>query len=220
MSQSSSPIDAMKFSVFLLSNILLFCSAQISGAQNVIYNTSIQNHEWNTQVYLPDSQFYPFWVASCFVHLGNQKDGKPTMIVNSSPNALVRPDIPGHSRVIPGQELFLWTYENNKWIWHEDTVSNQPGSRGYRKCSAADVDNDGDLDFIGFVAEDPFEGNGNISMGGIDVFKDDGNNFYYSEAVFPYSPAHTGCVPGDCSPTIISFMEGQLQTSITTDTLI
>lgn len=164
-----------------------------SFVPQTIFPTSVQNHEWNNGWYtLKDDHInyggtsrIEFQVGYTFVDY--DKDGDIDIFV------------------VPENRIYdLWTREmvwgwttpiilenkgvkNNKrqWVINDDIVHNGGVSRGYRKMGSADLDNDGDLDIVGFNAEDPYDGNGNRVMGGIDIFYDKGSS-YDMEVVSSY----------------------------------
>lgn len=148
-----------------------------------IYNTAIQNHEWNTGFYSKLTQKTPFHFASGFTYFDYDLDGKMEIFC--------RDDIQKTSAVHTVNGLHVLKLINGEWVEIKDVVVGGK-SRGYGTIFPADVDNDGDLDMICFNAEDASEGNGNRSMGGIDVFKFENGKFYFSEEVNPYleGPKH------------------------------
>ena len=180
----------MKRILFLISLLLIGCSKDeliVNPIEDdisfenvkipqIIYNTSLQNHEWNSGFYSPESQSTPYWVASAFTYLDYDSDGDMDIFVRSDDADMGK--------------LSVWINENNSW--NEINVVHDQPYRMYRKISTADLDNDGDLDIVGFVAEDSYDGNQNQSMGGIDVYLNKEGIFYLTEEVFPYGLAFRG----------------------------
>lgn len=165
----------------------------INPIPQTIYNTSVQNHEWNDGWYSTildninngGSSKVEFHCGGTY--LDYDFDGDMDMFIVSE----YLLDDSGNKK--PNTEYTIVLLENQglganhkiKWKLVEDKISTQP-KRIYRKVVSGDIDNDGDLDIVAFNAEDPYEGNGNRIMGGIDIFRFNDGVFTFEEVV-PYS---------------------------------
>lgn len=149
-----------------------------SFTKQKIYQTSLQNHEWNSGFYSAELKPAPYWVASAYTYFDYDSDGDMDVFNRADTHAYE-----------PGK-LSVWLDNNGRW--EEIDVVRDQVYRGYRKMTTADLDNDGDLDMVGFTAEDAYYGNDNQSMGGIDVYLNDKGIFYLNEEVFPYSLTFRG----------------------------
>ena len=138
-----------------------------------IYNSSTLNHEWNSGwvTFVTQKIESEFWTG--FTYFDYNQDGKMDVFFKGW--------TPDNSNPI-GVNIRTET----GWKNIPNVVDFQPG-RGYRKIAAADIDNDGDMDMVCFIAEDPGAsyGNNNRIMGGLDIYRFDNGKFYY-ESVVPY----------------------------------
>ena len=120
-----------------------------------IYPTSIQNHEWNDGWYSRERESYPVEFFSAFEYFDYDLDGDLDIFcrVGFYPNQ-------GDSNAAnTNNDIRIIINNNNTWtLADRDIVDIQP-NRAYRKIVTVDIDNDGDLDMIGFNAEDPAEFN-------------------------------------------------------------
>lgn len=146
-----------------------------------IYPTSIQNHEWNDGWYSRERESYPVEFFSAFEYFDYDLDGDLDIFcrVGFYPN---QGDSDGANT---NNDIRILINNNNTWtLADRDIVDIQP-NRAYRKIVTVDIDNDGDLDMIGFNAEDPAEFNGYRTMGGLDLFRFNDGKFYFEE-IIPY----------------------------------
>lgn len=167
------PVEELNQTSPIIENTLV-----TSFVKQKIYQTSLQNHEWNSGFYSAELTPPPYWVASAFTYFDYDSDGDMDVFHRADTDAYA-----------PGK-LSVWLNNNGKW--EEIDVVRDQVYRGYRKISTADLDNDGDLDMVGFIAEDNYPGNGNVTMGGIDVYMNDDGIFHLNQEVFPYGPAFKG----------------------------
>lgn len=158
-----------------------------------IYPTSFENHERNSGWYntLNDNILYG-GTSNVEFHSGvsyidYDLDGDEDIFVVSE--KLINLD--GHG-INDSQQLVGMLINNGidssgniKWTFATGMFDHQP-KRIYRKTTVADIDNDGDLDIVAFNAEDPYEGNRNRIMGGIDIFRFENGKFTFEE-MYPYS---------------------------------
>ena len=136
--------------------------------KQTIYETSTKNHEWNngfesrliSEFNSPPKPLY----VSAYTYFDYNNDGIFDIFGrddNSSDNI--------HRLHISVNDV------NNNWTEVPNAIENQTFNL-YRKMTSADLDNDGDLDFVGFIGEDI---NQNIinphnqPAGGIDVFRNE-----------------------------------------------
>lgn len=138
-----------------------------------IYNSSTLNHEWNDGWVTFKTQRIESEFWSAFTYFDYNLDGKM--------DVFFRGWTPDNSNPI-GVNIMT----DGGWKNVPNVVDFQSG-RAYRKIVTADVDNDGDLDMICFLAEDPGQSkqNGNRIMGGLDIYRFKEGKFYYEEIV-PY----------------------------------
>ena len=181
----------MKKYLFLLLIIISSCSKEElddyieppnpNPIPQTIYSTSIQNHEWNDGWYSRDRESYPVEFFSAFEYFDYDLDGDLDIFcrVGFYPNQ-------GDSNAAnTNNDIRILINNNNTWtLADRDIVDIQP-NRAYRKIVTVDIDNDGDLDMIGFNAEDPAEFNGYRTMGGLDLFRFNDGKFYFEE-IIPY----------------------------------
>lgn len=137
-----------------------------------IYNSSTLNHEWNDGWVTFKTQRIETEFWSAFTYFDYNLDGKLDVFFRG------------------------WTSDNSNpigvnimtdtgWKNVPNVVDFQSG-RAYRKIVTADIDNDGDLDMVCFIAEDPGQSNNNNrTMGGLDIYRFSDGKFYYEEVV-PY----------------------------------
>jgi len=139
----------------------------------VIYNSSTLNHEWNDGWVTFKTQRIESEFWSAFTYFDYNLDGKM--------DVFFRGWTPDNSNPL-GVNIMT----DSGWKNVPNVVDFQPGI-AYRKIVTADIDNDGDLDMICFLAEDPGQSkqNGNRIMGGLDIFRFKDGKFYYEEVV-PY----------------------------------
>lgn len=195
---SISALSCQKDDISYLSEISSVADTKIES-QNItpqkIYTTSIQNHEWNRGLFTHSIDFIDFGgtspveVGTSFSYFDYDLDGDldifafPESILrgNKSQGGWPPPVLLINEGLTPSRRSI-------KWKMVENIVPNFNVTRGYRKLTSADLNNDGYLDFVGFNAEDPYAGNGFRIMGGIDtfIFNPEDGTFTYNE-VFPYS---------------------------------
>lgn len=158
-----------------------------------IYNTSFQNQEWNKGWYstLNDNILYggtsnvEFHCGVSYIDYDLDGDEDLFVVTEKLINSFGH-GIPNSQQLVgmllnTGRDLS----GNIKWTFSTEMFDYQP-KRIYRKTTAADIDNDGDLDIVAFNAEDPYDGNGFRIMGGIDIFRFEDGKFTFEE-IYPYS---------------------------------
>ena len=147
----------------------------------IIYSTSVQNHEWNDGWYSRERESYPVEFFSAFEYFDYDLDGDLDIFCRVG----FYPGQGDSNAANTNNDIRILINNNNTWtLADRDIVDFQP-NRAYRKIVAVDIDNDGDLDMIGFNAEDPAPYNGNRTMGGLDLFRFNDGNFYFEE-IIPY----------------------------------
>lgn len=127
-----------------------------------IYNTSTLNHEDNNgwATFLTQKIESEFWTA--FAYFDYNSDGEYDVFF----------------REWGTDNLGVNIKTKNGWELVTGVIDKQTNI-GYRKIVPADIDNDGDIDMICFIAEDPAATNNNRIMGGIDLYRFDEGIFYY-----------------------------------------
>lgn len=183
----------MKKYILLLLIILVSCSKEEliddGGEEPVnpnpipqlIYPTSVQNHEWNDGWYSRERETFPVEFFSAYEYFDYDLDGDLDIFCRVA----FYPNQGDPDAANTNNDIRILINNNNSWeLGDIDIVDFQP-KRAYRKIVTVDIDNDGDLDMIAFTAEDPAEFNGYRIMGGLDVFRFDNGKFYFEEIV-PY----------------------------------
>ena len=150
-----------------------------------IYPTALQNHEWNNGWYSRERETYPVEFFSAFEYFDYDLDGDLDIFCRVA----FYPGQGDSDAANTNNDIRILINNNNTWtLADRDIVDFQP-KRAYRKISSVDIDNDGDLDMIGFNAEDPAEYNQNRIMGGLDLFRFEDGKFYHEE-IHPYQEGH------------------------------
>lgn len=171
--------------ILILTLLTISCSKEeLEGDYNrptnpisqTIYKTSVQNHEWNSGWYSLINDVFPIEFFSAYEYFDYDLDGDLDIFL--------RNDFHSGNATNTVNTLHVLLNDNGNWTEKENVVDYQT-EKGYRKISTVDIDNDGDLDMIGFIAEDPYPGNGNRHMGGLDIFRFNNGIFYYEE-IIPY----------------------------------
>lgn len=142
------------------------------------YKTSIQNHEWNDGWYShTDVNSTGLQAMGSLTYFDYGNDGDMDVFVQIE---------------TPSPQYFnTWIIENKgtSWIKRKDVISEilPSGKRipsGGRKMTQSDIDNDGDTDFVFFIADDDsyywLAGSGNGPGGGIFAFIYDSNTHRFS----------------------------------------
>jgi len=140
-----------------------------------IYNSSTLNHEWNSGYFNELTMDSPYNFFAAFTYLDYDEDGDM--------DVFAKVENVGHEHEI--NTLFLLINEGNgEWTPKFDAIPKQTGIF-YRRLTTADIDNDGDMDVVGFVADEPMYGNNNPRNGGVDLFRFEDGIFTY-ENIVPY----------------------------------
>ena len=161
--------------------------------QDIIYPTSIQNHEWNNFFYDTKKEFIhnggtsvAFFLCG-YTYFDYEGDGDWDVFVGTE--YVVDKNT---QEQLPNTDRLVGVLINNgirngvtQWDWRTDIFNIQP-KHGYRKIATSDMDGDGDLDFVGFIAEDADGERGTPILGGIDLFINEGGTFKY-KSVHPLS---------------------------------
>ena len=184
--------------------------------EQTIYPTSIQNHEWNNFFYSTNTEFIhnggtsPVYFNCGFAYFDFEGDGDFDVFLSAE--AVINTNTFEH---IIGSEKTLGVLINNgieggkiQWEWNSEIVPQT--DRGYRKISTADLDNDGDLDMVGFTAHDA-DDNSPI-MGGIDIFINE-RGYFTTKVVHPYSEGmknfmHGGSVADVTGDGLVDIISG------------
>ena len=141
--------------------------------EQTIYPTSIQNHEWNSGIYSMERGNplgFQIWMPSAMTYIDYDFDGDLDIVGRSD----------SHGDTTP---MVVMVNNNGDFSQTDYTAFDcevcDTRMMGYRKLTSADIDNDGDLDLIGFNASDSgdhgwFGGN---FHGGIDLFRYEDGKF-------------------------------------------
>lgn len=171
----------------------------VMSVPQTIYPTSIQNHEWNNFVYSTKDEFIhnggtsPVYFNCGFAYFDYDSDGDWDVFLSAEQiiNTTTLEHIPSSGKTL-GVLINKGTQNGiTQWEWNSDIVPQT--NRGYRKISTADMDNDGDLDMVGFTAHDA-DSNSPI-MGGIDIFVNEGG-YFTTKVVHPYSEGMSNFMHG------------------------
>lgn len=178
----------MKKYILLLLIVLASCSKEELDSiddnnpnpiSQTISPTSVQNHEWNDGWYSRERETFPVEFFSAYEYFDYDGDGDLDIFCRDDKHT----DDAANTK----NTLHVLLNDNVTWIEKHNVIDFQP-KRGYRKIVTVDIDNDGDLDMIAFIAEDPAESNNYIHMGGLDIYRFD-NGIFYFENVLPYEIA-------------------------------
>ncbi|MEI8074492.1 MAG: VCBS repeat-containing protein [Bacteroidota bacterium] len=167
----------------LIISILVFSSCKKTNPvtqveHQTIYETSTKNHEWNNGFESSllssfNNPYKPMFISG-YTYFDYNNDGIFDIFGrdDNSPDGIHRL----HVCVNDGK---------NNWTEIPNVIETQTFNL-YRKIVSADIDNDGDLDFVGFIAEDA---NSNIvnphnqPAGGIDIFRNEKGIFKLEHVV-------------------------------------
>jgi hypothetical protein len=97
-------------------------------------------------------------------------------------------DITFRSPNYNGYRMMVMINNGDEFVVDDTRFPNHPHDRDYRKMVPVDVDNDGDLDLIGFNGADAKPQNPlipNQTHGGIDLMRFDNGKFYFEEIQTP-----------------------------------
>lgn len=144
---------------------------------NTIYPTSLQNHQWNTG-----------WVTYEGEKLGGFPDHPESAVTYIDVDLDGDLDITYRSPNYEGHRMMVMINNGDEFVVDDSRFPNHPHNRDYRKIVPVDVDNDGDLDLIGFNGADAKPENPlipNQTHGGIDLMRFDNGKFYFEEIQTP-----------------------------------
>lgn len=158
-----------------------------------IYPTSIQNHEWNNFFYDTRKEFIHnggtsvAYFLCAFSYFDYENDGDWDIFVGTEyvVDSITQEQLNDTDALVG--VLVNKGVKNGvtQWEWKTDIIDFQ-ARHGYRKMATADLDNDGDLDFVGFIASDADSEKGTPILGGIDAYINDNGKFKY-KVIHPLS---------------------------------
>lgn len=159
-----------------------------------IYPTSIQNHQWNMGWYTAIRDFVDnggtskVQLGTSYSYLDWDFDGDIDIFV--FPEAIINENNQSEGNwpnPVILQNDGLTNNNRIQWRMIQNVVTTQSNGIGYRKLASGDVDNDGDLDLVGFIAEDPSPENGNLVKGGLHLFRFNSETKKFDrEDIWPY----------------------------------
>jgi len=142
-----------------------------------IYKNSTQNHELNDGYFNELTMKWEYAFRPAFTYVDFDKDGDMDIFAKVE-DYIKDGDIQWNSLYV------LENLGNNQWKNNFDLIPEQKGVF-YRRLKAADIDNDGDIDIVGFVAQEPAFGDYYPNIGGVDLFRFEDGIFKY-ENIVPY----------------------------------
>lgn len=145
---------------------------------NTLYPTALQNHQWNTGWVTYEGEKlggFPDHPQSAVTYIDIDGDGDLDITYRSPNNN-------------SGYRMMVMINNGDEFEIDDTRFPNHPHDRDYRKMVPVDVDNDGDLDLIGFNAADPKPQNPlipNETHGGLDLMRFSDGKFYFEEIQNP-----------------------------------
>lgn len=177
----------------ILDEILIEEETPIKLVTPTIYKTSIQNNEWNSGWYTSiydwsgnggTSQVI-FMVSGTFIDFDKDGDVDIFVAAESIHDETGYRIAQNYPTIIENQGVKDGVKQWKTRMELVETPYKNGNGRNYRKLTSSDIDNDGDLDIVGFNAEDPQLLNNFRIMGGIDLFRNNNGKFVFEELV-PY----------------------------------
>ena len=141
------------------------------------YKSSTLNHEWNSGYFNELTMNWEHAFRRAFTYVDFDKDGDMDIFAEVD-------DYVTEGAVQWNTLYILENLGNNEWKSNLDVIPIQTGVF-YRRLDAADIDNDGDIDIVGFVAQEPVYGDYYPRVGGVDLYRNENGVFVY-ENIVPY----------------------------------
>jgi len=146
-----------------------------SPIYQTIYKSSTLNHEWNSGYFNELTMKWDYAFNPSFTYLDYDNDGDMDIFAKVEDNIQSGP--------VQLNTLYLMINQGNgKWETKLDVIPEQKGVF-YRQLMPADIDNDGDMDVVGFIADEPMYGNTHPQTGGVDLFRFEDGIYYYENIV-------------------------------------